>query len=194
LLAGVLDDMTGDLSAFGRLLHGEYGLPLSHWAEKSAWSENDTAQIARALEILIMLPIAEPSPVAGAAPPGPLQTWSLSDQKIAGQDWETSWQYGLLADMDNASKAAGGQMMTPSEPRLFLLKIRYEKGLFGVFAAHMAEYFCDRGAPPDSAGLGSKLAKIPGLANAGGDFLAGLSLMIEKLGFKPFCAYCEDWC
>jgi hypothetical protein len=186
--------MADGLAAFGTLLHEEYGLPLSHWAEKSGWSENDKAQIARALEILIMTPIATVSVLAQPDEIGALRVWTLSDQMIASQDWETSWQFALLADIDNASKASSGQMMTPSEPRLFLLKIRYESGLFGVFASHMAEYFCDRGPVPETADVPLKLAKVPGLALAGSDFLAGLSFMVEKLGFKQFCAYCEDRC
>lgn len=185
-------ELERDLAAFATLLSEEYGLPLSHWIEKPSWDETDAAQIARALEILIILPFAEPRPLQALDELGSRKDWQISDSMIAASDWQTAWQYGLLADMDNASKAAGGGMMTPSDPRQYLLRIRYERGVFGAFAAHMAEFFCGRGPPPSLEELQRRLPKVPGLANCGGSFLAGLTLMIEKLGFKAFCAYCED--
>jgi len=187
-------EMAQDLAAFAAFLREQYDLPVSNWIGKPGWDETETAQIARALEILIIEPFADSKSRGLRDELGLRVDWQLSDLKISQPDWETSWQYALLADMDNASKAAAGGMMTPSDPRQFLLRIRYGQGIFGAFAAHMAEFFCERGPIPAPDELPQRLLKVPGLGSASGSFLAGLALMIEKLGFKAFCAYCEDRC
>jgi hypothetical protein len=187
------------LEAFGALLEAEYGRPFAEWRDSAQWSERESLQISRALGLLLKEPIADVMERSlediAASETGARRRWLLDDAKIGGTEWEASWQWQLLADIDNAAKAAGGGMMTPSDPRLYLLSIRYSQDFFAILAGHCQEFLCDRpgfAQDADSAAVAERLSHIPGLATASATFLAGLLFMIGKLGQKAFCAWCEE--
>lgn len=204
------------LVSFGRLLEAEYGLPIAHWADRSRWSDLETLQVSRALDALITAPIAD---VVSASPDeirasesGARTRRILSDTKIAGRDWEGSWQWELLAAIDNATKQEAGGMVTPADPRMLVLRTRYQSDFFSLLAAYLAEILCGRAivrlfaaepAAPRSLGgplqeaaeeQAAALRQIPGFESASLEFLAGLLFMIQGLGSKAFCDWCEDFC
>jgi hypothetical protein len=187
------------LAAFAALLEAEYGLPLAHFSEKSPWTERESLQISRALGLLLKQPIASiavlsPDAIA-ASETGARRRWTLDDAKIAGTQWEASWQWQLLADIDNAAKSAGGGMMTPSDPRLYLLTIRYDRDFFAILAGHCQEFLCDRpgfAQDGDAAAVIDRLSHIPGFQTASPAFIAGTAFLIAHLGRKGFCAWCEE--
>jgi hypothetical protein len=195
------------LKAFGACLDAEYGLSLAHWDTLEEWSERDKLQISRALGILMKEPIAE----ASAADPqtndtGAKRRWDYSDARIAACEWEDSWQWSLLAEIDNGAKADGdsGQMMTPSDPRLYLLFVRYERDCFSVLAEHVQRFICDRKAfktlPDASSASPAEIAvhtaalfcKQPGLDTASPALIAGLVFLVTKIGWKDFCDWCDE--
>lgn len=202
------------LITFGDLLEAEYGLGLAHWADLPAWSGKEKSQISRALEVLILEPIADPAPnsdaAIGASEIGARRTWTLSDQKISGADFETTWQWSLLAALDNATKNAMGEMMTPSDPRLFILKFKYQSEFFVALAQHFATFLCGRAlvaafdaapSPPRAAlmteacvGQAAALLQVPGFEAASPVFIAGVLFMISRLGAKSFCDWSLDCC
>jgi len=208
------DDLAAGLAALSDLLEQEYGHAVSHWAEAAAWGDLEKRQISRALQILLEAPIAEPVPLSPASlasvEVGAKRDWKLADAKIEAPDWEQSWQWQLLAAIDNASKEGAGGMVTPSDPRMFVLRLRYERGLFAALAGYLADIFCERMAAqfpvadPDSArtigGLlpdltsdqGALLQRIPGLEAASASLLAGILFMIDRLGPKAFCDWCDE--
>jgi hypothetical protein len=191
-------ELANALNVFGELLVAEYARPIEDFANAAEWSELDKLQLSRALEILIKEPIADCEPATeaeiGASDTNARRRWDLSDRKIAAPDWEESWQWQLLSDIDNSSKADSGQMMTPSDPRLFILRIRYSHDFFAVLAGHFLKYFCERPNAANMEDLPFVLQQIPGLANAGPAFIAAVVFMISKLGRKGFCDWCEDRC
>jgi hypothetical protein len=202
------------LVSFGRLLEAEYGLPIAHWADRRPWSDLETLQVSRALDALITAPIADVVVASDdevrASESGARTRRILSDTKIAGLDWEGSWQWELLAAIDNATKAEAGGMVAPADPRMLVLRTRYHSDFFTLLAGYLAEVLCGRALlrrfeaePAASRGLGALLSEaaveraaalqqIPGLESASVDFLAGLLFMIERLGSKAFCDWCED--
>ncbi len=186
------------LAAFGALLEEEYGLPFAGWRDNPAWTDRESLQISRALGLLLKEPIADvaegsPAEIA-ASETGARRHWALDDGKIGGTAWEGSWQWQLLADIDNAAKAAAGGMLTPSDPRLFLLRVRYERDFFAILAGHFLEFLCDRSGfaqCADDAALMERLRHVPGLASASPAFLAGAAFLIGTLGPEGFCAWCD---
>ncbi|WOJ88707.1 hypothetical protein RZS28_12890 [Methylocapsa polymorpha] len=201
------------MTAFSDLLQEEYGLPIAHWASIERWGDLEKLQISRALEVLIKTPIADSMPVSeGSDESGAKRRWSLSDQKIAGGEFEETWQWRLLAAIDNATKSDAGGMTTPSDPRLFVLRIRYERGFFAPLADYFLKFLCGRasfpameadpsrawpigGFLPDlSLDQAAALRRIPGLEGACPAFLAGTLFMIARIGTKSFCDWCADRC
>jgi len=193
------------LASFGMLLEEEYGLPFAHWAEGAAWNDLQTLQVSHALDALIAAPIsdiAEASPgEVHASETGARRLLALSDAKIAARDWEGSWQWELFAAIDNATKEATGGMVTPADPRMLVMRTRYRSDFVTLLAAYLAEALCGRAllrwfevAPGAAVEQAAALRQIPGLERASPDFLAGLLFMIERLGPKAFCAWCEDRC
>ncbi|WP_156898200.1 hypothetical protein [Methylocapsa acidiphila] len=199
------------MAAFSDLLQEEYGFPIEHWAGAEGWSDFETARIWRALEVLMKHPIAEAERLTEedrrANELGAGQRWILSDHKIAGADFEASWQWRLFAAIDNAAKSSqGGQMMTPSDPRLFLLRMRYEREFLAPLAEYLLEFLCDRPSfpPTEAAAFGhwpapaldqaEALRKIPGFEEASQTFVVGLLFMISRMGTKSFCDWCADHC
>jgi hypothetical protein len=204
------------LVSFGRLLEAEYGLPIAHWADRRPWSDLETLQVSRALDALITAPIADVVAASAdeirASESGARTRRILSDTKIAGQDWEGSWQWELLAGLDNATKEEAGGMVTPADPRMLVLRTRYRSDFITVLAAYLAEVLCGRAhlrrfeaEPAAQRGFGGLLSEaaeeqavalqqIPGFESASPEFLAGLLFMIERLGSKAFCIWCEDHC
>lgn len=194
-----LSDLDPGLAAFGALLEREYGRPLADWRDCERFTERESLQISRALGLLLKEPIADVVPrwadEIEASETGGRHKWLLSDAKIAAPAWEGSWQWQLLAEIDNASKSSSGQMMTPSDPRLYLLTIRYERDFFAVLTGHFQEFLCERpGLAPceDIAAVAECLRHVPGLRPASPAFIAGILLLISKLGPKGFCAWCEE--
>jgi len=187
------------LAAFAALLEAEYGQPFASWREAAHFGERESLQISRALGLLLKEPIADvvlrsPAEIA-ASETGGRRSWVLNDAKIASPAWEQSWQWKLLAEIDNASKAAGGGMMTPSDPRLFLLAMRYERDFFALIAGHLQDFLCDRpgfAQCADASAVLDRLRHVPGLPDASPAFLAGMLLLIGKLGPKGFCDWCEE--
>ena len=207
-------NLEAGLTIFGNLLEAEYGLGLAHYAGLPALGAKEKSQISRALEILILEPIADPTPSSEAAiaasETGAKRTWIFSDQKIIEADFETTWQWSLLTALDNATKSETGRMMTPSDPRLFILKLRYESDFFVALAQHFATFLCGRAlvsafdsgpSPPHAAlmtqacvGQAAALQQIPGFEAASPAFIAGALFMISRLGTKSFCDWCLDHC
>ncbi|QXX75149.1 hypothetical protein [Methylovirgula sp. HY1] len=194
-------DLDQGLTAFGAFLEAEYGRPFADWCDSGGWTDRESLQVSRALGLLLKEPIAD---VAARAPAdretsetGAHRIWVLNDAKIAGSAWEGRWQWQLLADIDNAAKSASGQMMTPSDPRLYLFTIRYERDFFALLAGHFQEFLCDRpglARCADGSAVADLLRQIPGFQAASPIFLAGALLLITKLGRKGFCAWCEERC
>jgi hypothetical protein len=202
------------LAAFGALLEADSGVPIAHFVQAEAWSDLETLQLARVLDALISAPISDiveaaPDPIP-ASETGALKRAVLSDKKIAAREWESSWQWELLAAIDNATKAEAGGMVTPADPRMLVLRTRYRSDFVTLLAAYLAEVLCGRAlmrwfeaAPEASRSLGglpdaaseqaAALRQIPGLETASPDFLAGLLFMIDRLGPKAFCDWCEDY-
>lgn len=206
------DSLETGLATFGELVEAEYGLPFAHWMRAEPWTDLDRLRLARTLDGLVCAPIADivaaaPEAVA-ASETGARNIEILSDAKIAGPDWESSWQWDLLAAIDNATKQASGGMITPADPRMFVLRIRYRSDFFTVLAAYLAETLCGRAlrsgfdaepATPGGAALPERaedraalLRQIPGLDKASPVFLAALVFVIARLGTKAFCAWCDD--
>jgi hypothetical protein len=210
------EEMEAGHAAFGALLMDLYGLPIAHWAEGAAWNDLQTLQVSHALDVLIAAPIsdsAEASPGAlPASETGARRRFALSDAKIAARGWEGSWQWELLTAIDNATMEATGGMVTPADPRMLVMRTRYRSDFMTVLAAYLAEALCGRAllrwfeispeaarpigrrAPEAAMEQAAALRQVPGLERASPDFLAGLLLMIERLGPKAFCAWCEDLC
>jgi hypothetical protein len=193
-------DITQGLAAFGSLLEAEYGRPFADWQD-GAWTDRESLQVSRALGLLLKEPIAHvsarPEAAIAASDTGSRRDWMLDDAKIAAPDWEASWQWQLLADIDNAAKAASGGMMTPSDPRLYLLTIRYDRDFFAIIAGHLIEFLCERPSFEtciDMATIRDRLKSVPGFAQASTEFLAGVAFLIQKLGPKAFCGWCEERC
>lgn len=202
------------LAAFAAVLEADYGLPITHWVEASAWSETQKLQVSRTLDALIAAPISdvvEASPDAVAASEtGARRLRALSDTKIAARDWEGSWPWELLAAIDNATKQATGGMVTPADPRMLILRTRYGGDFFTLLAAYLAEVLCARAlqrwfeaVPEASRSIGellpetavdqaAALRQISGLESVSPAFLAGLLFTIARLGPKAFCDWCED--
>jgi hypothetical protein len=193
-------------AAFSHLLEQEYGLPLAHWAVLPAWTETESLQISRALAVLMKQPIADSaamtdSEIALSETHARIR-WTLSDAKIAAPDFEASWQYHLLADIENAQEKEPGQMAVPADPRRFALFISYERGYFAILADHLRRLLCDRvklpsftidmDRPPSEAAdlTVTYLRQVPGLDKADAAFIAGLVFLISKTGPRGF----EDWC
>jgi len=183
------------LTAFDRLLREEYGLPLDHWTSLPTLDDRERDRLAKALEVLILQPIADHSDSSDemrSGEIGSLRQWQLSDEKIAGRDWEQSWQWQLIAAIDNGTRNETSGMMTPSDPRLFLLRIRYGKGLFPALADYLGRIFCGRSGIRQAPDTGSVLRQVPGFETASPTFIAGLSFFIDKLGRDDFCDFCDD--
>lgn len=207
-------DLEAGLTAFSALLQEEYGRPIEHWAAVARWGDLEKSQIFGALEILIKRPIADLAPLSkeGGGEPGAARQWVLSDQKIAAAAFEATWQWRLLAAIDNATRSDQGQMMTPSDPRLFLLRIRYEPEFLGPLAEYFLKFLCGRssfpaieedpsrvcaiaGFLPDlSLGQAAALQKLPGFEDASPAFLAGTLFMIAQIGTTSFCDWCAERC
>ncbi|WP_148210573.1 hypothetical protein [Beijerinckia indica] len=181
---------------FDRLLMEEYGVSLTHWAGLPSLSDQDCASLTRALEILVMQPIAESAPANPKSETGEdikaLRHWVYSDEKIANPGWENSWQWHLLAAIDNGTRDENGGMMTPSDPRLFLLRLRYGRGIFAALADYLDRVFCGRTGARQGDDSASALRQVPGLDSAAPAFLAGLAFLVDKLGRDDFCDYCAD--
>ncbi|MDP1910250.1 MAG: hypothetical protein Q8K85_18285, partial [Hyphomicrobium sp.] len=174
-MSSSFSDLDPGLTVFGALLEAEYGRPFADWRD-GVWTDRESLQVSRALGLLLKEPIAN---VAARAPAdsetGARRTWALNDAKIAGSAWEGSWQWQLLADIDNAAKSASGQMMTPSDPRLYLLTIRYERDFFALLAGHFQEFLCGRpglARCEDGSAVADLLRQIPGFQTASPIFLA----------------------
>lgn len=206
-------NLEAGLTAFSDLLQEEYGLPIGHWANIERWGDLEKLQISRALEILIKTPIADSAPLpTGADDSGAKRRWLLSDQKIAGGEFEATWQWRLLAAIDNATKSDAGGMTTPSDPRLFVLRIRYERDFFAPLADYFLKFLCGRASFPEmeadqsrappiggflpdlSLDQAAALRKIPGLEDANPAFFAGTLFMIARIGTKSFCDWCAERC
>jgi len=197
------------LSTFGALLEAEYGQAINHWIDLPEWGDREKLQVSRALEILILEPIADSAP-AGGGDIGAKRIWVLSDHKIAGADFESAWQWRLLAAIDNAAKCDAGQMMTPSDPRMFILKLRYEPDLFAALWERFAAFLCGRAllpqikadcskspgalSPEDLARHAGALQQIPGLETASPAFIAGMVFIFARLGTKSFCDWALELC
>jgi hypothetical protein len=207
-------EMEEGIVAFGALLEAEFGQPIAHWADRSPWSDFDRLRIFNVLAVLVTQPltdvVANSLDEVQASETGARTRRILSDAKIAGREWEASWQWNLLAGVENATREVAGAMVTPADPRLFVLRTSYGAGLIPVLAGYLAEILCARTrlgcfeveTTRDSGGFLSRAAaeraaalrQIPGFETASADFLAGLLFMIERSGTKAFCAWCEDQC
>jgi hypothetical protein len=193
-------------AAFSHLLEQEYGLPLAHWAVLPAWTEVESLQISRALAVLMKQPIANSAAMTDAeialGETSARVRWTLSDAKIAGPDFEASWQYHLLADIENAQEKEPGQMAVPADPRRFALFISYQRGYFAILADHLHRLLCERVKLPaftismdqpaseEACLTATYLRQVPGLEKADPGFIAGLVFLISKTGPRGF----EDWC
>lgn len=198
-MASQLPETDPSLRLLNAFLEEEYGESIAYWHDRTAWTDRESLQISRALGLLVKEPIASvtarSAAEVAASDTGGRRHCRLDDTKIAARDWEGSWQWQLLADIDNAEKSASGGMMTPSDPRLFLLSVRYDRDVFALIAGHLAEFLCERpGFEPciDDAALRDRLRSVPGFAQASPTFLAGLIFLIGKLGPKGFCTWCEE--
>jgi hypothetical protein len=194
------------LGAFSHLLEEEYGQPLEHWAHMAKWSDAESLQISRALAVLMKQPIADASETEAASnETGARRRWTISDAKIAGTDFEASWQYRLLADIENAQEKEPGHMAVPADPRRFALFISYERGYFAILADHLQRLLCDRvklpdfapplhdQPPPDEAVRAAGLLRqVPGLEQAGAGFIAGLVFLMSKTGARGFADWCDE--
>jgi hypothetical protein len=197
------------LTAFSALLEEEYGHPLSHWAQMPIWSDVESLQISRALAVLMKQPIADRTDVsqeeADASETGARRRWTLSDTKIAGTDFEASWSYFLLADIENAQDKDPGQMAVPADPRRFALFVSYQRGYFAILADHLERLLCARGKLPivaapmpdqpsgeDALAAADLLRSVPGLERASGAFIAGLVFLMSKLGPRGFADWCDE--
>jgi hypothetical protein len=101
-------------------------------------------------------------------------------------------------------------LLTPSDPRLFILKLRYESDFFTALAEHFATFLCGRSlvsafnvapAPPNAALMtpacltqAAALQQIPGFEAASPAFISGSLFLIARLGTKSFCDWCLDHC
>jgi hypothetical protein len=194
------------LAAFSQLLEEEYGEPLSHWARIERWTDADSLQISRALAILMKQPIADASEADAASNETRAgRRWTINDAKIAGPAFETSWQYHLLADIENSREKEPGQMAVPADPRRFALFISYERGYFAILADHLTRLLCDRvklpdftvslpgETPPEDAILAANLLRqLPGLEQADESFIAGLVFLMSKTGARGFADWCDE--
>ncbi len=194
------------LAGFSHLLEEEYGQPLSHWAQIPKWSDAESLQISRALAVLIKQPIADAIEANAASNETDAQRhWTISDAKIAGDDFAASWQYNLLADIENAQEKEPGHMAVPADPRRFALFISYQRSFFGVLAGHLLRLLCDRvklpafaglspdQPPPDQAVLAADLLRqVPGLERADGAFIAGLVFLMSRTGARGFADWCDE--
>jgi len=193
-------ELAAGLARFDEFLQGEYGLPLAAWSQPRAWTARERLQLSRAVGLLLKAPIVDTQPLAGESDIGALRLWSFSETKFAASDWEQSWQWRLLADIDNSSRDESQRMMTPSDPRLFLLRIRYERDMFALVAGHMLTFFCDRAAgaigveagSPPSPEIAAALRRLPGFETADMAFIAGLAVLVGKLGRTAFCDWCDE--
>lgn len=85
--------------------------------------------------------------------------------------------------------------MTPSDPRLFLMSVRYDRDFFALVAGHLQMFLCARPGFAESRDAETRmalLARVPGLATASEAFIVGLVFLIDKLGPKEFCSFCEE--
>ncbi|MGO9132623.1 MAG: hypothetical protein ACLP8A_01050 [Methylovirgula sp.] len=198
-MSSILPETDPGLCPFNALLEEEYGAPLAKWRDCSAWSDRESLQISRAIGLLVKEPIAEVTARSAAeiaaSETGGRRDWTLDDAKIQAPGWEGSWQWRLLADIDNAAKSAAGGMMTPSDPRLYLTSVRYERDVFALIAGHLLEFLCERpqfADCTDAPTILARLRQVPGLGAADPGFLGGLAFLIGKLGPKGFCAWCDE--
>jgi hypothetical protein len=197
------------LAGFSRLLEDEYGGPLEHWAQMPEWSDAESLQISRALAVLMKQPIADVAETDAASnETSARRRWAINDAKIAGAAFESSWQYHLLADIENAQEKEPGQMAVPADPRRFALFISYERGYFAILADHLLRLLCDRvklpafatptrfspdQSPPEEAVLAADLLRqVPGLEKADGTFIAGLVFLMSKTGARGFSDWCDE--
>lgn len=197
------------LAGFSHLLEEEYGEPLAHWARIEKWSDIESLQVSRVLAILMKLPIADAAETDAASnETGARRRWTINDAKIASPEFASSWQYHLLADIENAQEKEPGQMAVPADPRRFALFISYERGYFAILADHLLRLLCDRvklpafaalvhlspdQPPPDEAVLAADLLRqVPGLEQADGTFIAGLVFLMSKLGARGFSDWCDE--
>lgn len=190
-----------NLAAFGALLEAEYGRPFADWRDSSIWTDRESLQVSRALGLLLKEPIADVVARSQAdieqSETGARRHWALDDAKIGGTAWEGSWQWGLLADIDNAAKSASGQMMTPSDPRLYLLRVRYSQDFFAILAGHFQEFLCDRpgfARCEDVSAVADLLRQLPGFQVVSQTFIAATLFLIARLGPKAFCTWCAARC
>jgi len=196
------------LSAFDAFLQAEYGAPLSFWAVKTTWSDLDSLQMSRALAAILKEPVADCSDETDTVETHAKRRWMLSDAKIASPDFQESWQYYCLAEIENAQEKEPGQMAVPADPRRFMLRIRYERGTFSVLADHLFRLLCDRVKlpafkpdpylsaetdPSEEALLALDLLwQVPGLERAEPRFIAGLVFLLSKTGGRGFSDWCDD--
>jgi hypothetical protein len=197
------------LAAFSQLLDAEYGEPLSHWGQIEKWSDAESLQISHALSILMKQPIADAAETDAASnETRARRRWTINDTKIASPEFASSWQYHLLADIENAQEKEPGQMAVPADPRRFALFISYERGYFAILADHLLRLLCDRvklpafaapaqlspdRPPSDEAVLAADLLRqVPGLEQADGAFVAGLVFLMSKLGARGFGDWCDE--
>jgi hypothetical protein len=204
--------LTQGLAGFDAFLNEEYGKPLKDWPAASDWSDVESLQMSRALGVMMKEPIAEASALSAedsaAQDTGARRRWTISDAKIASEAFASSWQYGLLADIENAQEKEPGQMAVPADPRRFALFITYQRGYFSVLADHLLRLLCDRvklpafasdpqlspeTAPTEEAvSAAALLRQVPGLEQAEASFIAGLVFLQSKLGARGFCDWCDD--
>ncbi|WP_020175196.1 hypothetical protein [Methyloferula stellata] len=196
-------------AALSHLLQEEYGQPLAHWAQMPKWSDAESLQISRALAILMKQPIADAAETDAASnETGARRRWTINDTKIASPEFASSWQYHLLADIENAQEKETGQMAVPADPRRFALFISYERGYFAILAGHLLRLLCDRvklpvfaapaqlspdQPPADEAVLAADLLRqVPGLEQASATFIAGLVFLMSKQGARGFGDWCDE--
>jgi len=196
------------LSEFGAFLQADYGEPLSFWASKTAWTDLDSLQISRALGAILKEPVADCITETEGVETDAKRRWTVSDEKIASPAFQESWQYFLLAEIENAQEKEPGQMAVPADPRRFMLRIRYERGTFSVLADHLFRLLCDRVKLPafkpdpqltaeQEPGEESLLAidllrAVPGLERAEPRFIAGLVFLMSKTSGRGFSDWCDD--
>jgi len=196
------------LAAFSHFLEEEYGQPLGHWARIPEWSDAESLQISRALAVLMKRPIADALELSeadiAASETGARRRWTISDVKIAGPDFSASWQYSLLADIENAQEKEPGQMAVPADPRRFALFVSYQRGYFAILAGHLQRLLCDRvklpafalapdELPPDEAMAAANLLRqVPGFERCDDSFIAGLLFLMSKTGPRGFSDWCDE--
>ncbi len=204
-MSETLASLQHGLTAFSQLLEAEYGEPLAHWARLAKWSDAESLQISRALAVSMKQPIADAAETDAASnETGARRHWTINDTKIAGADFAASWQYLLLADIENAQEKEPGQMAVPADPRRFVLFIAYTRGYFAILADHLSRLFCERVKLPafelipdqpvsDEAALTAGLLRqVPGLERADDAFIAGLVFLISKTGPRGFGDWCDE--